>query len=171
MNGTHSAVELAQLERLRLAAADRPDIEVRDGYLGQQATRALIELTDAYASLHRAEGFGLTMADAMAAGKPVIATGYSGNLDFMDPATAHLVPYELMEVGSGAEPYPADAVWAEPDLDAAADLMRAVFDDRTAAAELGSAARTHVRERNGIHPAAQFLAAEILDRDGAVSEA
>ena len=92
----------------------------------------------------------------------MIATGFSGNLDFMDATIAHLVPYELVEVGPGAEPYPPGAIWAEPDLDAAAGLMRAVFDDRAAAADLGAAARRHVRERHGIGPAARFLAEEIL---------
>ncbi len=140
-NGPH---QLAELERLRLAAADRPDIEVRDGRFGRRQGRALLELCDAYASLHRAEGFGLPLANAMAAGKPVIATGFSGNLDFMDDANAYLVPYGLAEVGPGQEPYPAEAVWAEPDLDAAAALMRALADDRAAAAERGAAARGHM---------------------------
>ena len=67
VNGTHSPAELAQLERIRLATLDRPDVEIRDGYLGPVETRALFELSDAYVSLHRAEGFGLTMAHAMAA--------------------------------------------------------------------------------------------------------
>jgi glycosyltransferase involved in cell wall biosynthesis len=162
VNGDSGLLQVAELERLRLSTADRPDVEVRDGYLGPHETRALFELCDAYASLHRAEGFGLTIAEAMAAGKPVIATGFSGNLDFMDSATAHLVPYELVEVGAGADRYPADAVWAEPNLDAAAALMQALVDDRDAGARLGAAARQQILERNGLRPAAEFLAAQIL---------
>ena len=57
---------------------------------------------DAYASLHRAEGFGLTIADAMALGKPVVATGYSGNLEFMTDANGYLVPSTLVSDPGGS---------------------------------------------------------------------
>ena len=88
----------------------------------------------------------------------------------MDATTAHLVPYGLVEVGPGAEPYPADAVWAEPDLDAAAALMRALVDDRDAGAQLGATARQQIHERNGLRHAAEFLAAQILgDPAGALA--
>ena len=76
---------------------------------------AITQLVDAHVSLHRSEGFGLHLADAMAAGKPVIATGYSGNLAYMATENSSLVPYELVPVGFGNEPYPPDANWAEPD--------------------------------------------------------
>ena len=62
---------------------------------------------DCYVSLHRAEGFGLTLAEAMAHGKPVIATGYSGNLTFMNDGNSYLVPYKLTELeeeGGGSAP-------------------------------------------------------------------
>ena len=88
------------------------------------------------------------MAEAMALGKPVIATGYSGNLDFMTDANSLLVDHRLVPIGAGAEPYPADGEWAEPDIEHAASLMRRVFDDPAAARELGDRAaadisRTH----------------------------
>jgi glycosyltransferase involved in cell wall biosynthesis len=168
VNGTFGLSQLAQLERLRLSVLDRPDIAVRDEYLDAGEMRALYELCDAYVSLHRAEGFGLTIANAMAAAKPVIATGFSGNLDFMDAGSALLVPYRLVEVGPGAGPYPADARWAEPDLDVASELMRALVDDQDAAAELGATARSHILERHSLRRAADFLSAEII---GATSEA
>ncbi len=169
VNGSHGPAELDKLESLRLSVLDRPDIVVRDEYLAAPEMRALFELCDAYASMHRAEGFGLTLANAMAAGKPVVATGFSGNLDFMDPSTALLVPYELTEVGPGAAPYPPHAVWAEPDLDAAAELMRSLVDDRTAAEKLGSAARERILEQHCLRPAAEFLAAEILGTSASVA--
>ena len=71
------------------------------------------------------------MAEAMALGKPVIATGYSGNLDFMDEETAHLVPADLVAVPPGNDPYPAGSRWADPDLDEAARIMRQVADTPT----------------------------------------
>ena len=63
----------------------------------------------------------------MLLGKPVIATGYSGNLDFMTPETSYLVPWKRVKVGKGAEAYDANASWAEPDLDAAATIMKFVY--------------------------------------------
>ena len=68
---------------------------VIDGYLSAADKEALMAACDCYVSLHRSEGFGLTMAEAMAYGKPVIATAYSGNLAFMTEETSYLVPYQL----------------------------------------------------------------------------
>ena len=64
----------------------------------------------------------------MWAGKPVIATGYSGNLDFMNDDNSYLVDYRLVPIGSGNDPYPAAGTWAEPDSEHAARLMREVFE-------------------------------------------
>jgi glycosyltransferase involved in cell wall biosynthesis len=102
---------------------------------------------DCYVSLHRSEGLGLTMAEAMSLGKPVIATGYSGNMDFMTEENSCLVPWSPVLVGSGAEGYPASATWAEPDLEAAAQLMRRVFVDQEFASELGQRAQADIAQR------------------------
>ncbi len=134
-----------QLERLRVAALGRPDIEIVDAFLPPDRRDELIAGCDCYVSLHRAEGFGLTLAEAMAAGRPTIATGYSGNLDYMTPDVAHLIPSRPVAVDPGVEVYPAGAVWREPDLDAAAAAMRAVAADPDAARELGRRAQEHVR--------------------------
>jgi hypothetical protein len=86
------------------------------------------------------------MAEAMALGTPVIATGYSGNLDFMDDGTAYLVRHSLTTVGKGVDIYPPDGIWAEPDLDHAADLMRRVVERPDEARERGTRARESVLE-------------------------
>ena len=83
---------------------------------------SLMAAADCYVSLHRSEGLGLTMAESMALGKPVIATGYSGNLDFMTDENSFLVPFSWAPVPSGAGPYPVGTRWADPDLDAAAAI-------------------------------------------------
>ena len=119
------------LEALRLAVADRSDIMVIDEYYDAKHLAALMNAADCYVSLHRSEGFGLTMAESMALGKPVIATAYSGNMDFMSPETAYLVRWTKGSVPPDCAPYPIGANWAEPDLDEAARLLRRVFDTPT----------------------------------------
>ena len=83
----------------------------------------IIKFCDSYVSLHRSEGFGLTMAEAMFYGKPVIATGYSGNLEFMNADNSFLVNYEVCHVSSSLMNYDKNTVWSNPDIDHAAELL------------------------------------------------
>ena len=117
-----------KVELLKDAVDGRRDIIFKDGYLVPEEQDALIAACDAYVSLHRAEGFGLTMAEAMALGRPVIATGYSGNLDFMSEENSFLVPSKLVKVGAGNPPYSPGALWAEPDVGRAAGVIRQLVD-------------------------------------------
>jgi len=149
--------QVADLERIKWAARGRPDIVVLDHYLDAGENTALMAAADCYVSLHRSEGFGLTMAEAMALGKPVIATAYSGNLDFMDRDTAYLVPWTPGAVPPGCDPYPAGAQWAEPDLEAAATLMRHVYRHPEEAAAKGRLARERVLAEHGLAQRAAFV--------------
>jgi glycosyltransferase involved in cell wall biosynthesis len=135
------------LDELRWRVGDRPDIQLIDQHVDKDAYASLLARCDCYVSLHRAEGFGLTLAEAMALGKPVIATGYSGNLDFMTPANSFLVDYTLTRVGPDAELYPAEGTWAEPDVEHAAALMRQVWTESEEARGRGARAARDVRER------------------------
>jgi glycosyltransferase involved in cell wall biosynthesis len=112
---------------LMQAIDGREDIVLMNKYLDSHQSASLMNLCDCYVSLHRSEGLGLTIAEAMLLGKPVIATDYSGNLDFMKPETSYLVSWDRVKVGEGAEAYDANATWAEPNLDEAAALMREVY--------------------------------------------
>jgi glycosyltransferase involved in cell wall biosynthesis len=134
----------AQMMRLNAADLDHPDIIVIDGYLQPSEQRKLLSVCDAYISLHRAEGFGFTLAEAMALGKPVIATGYSGNLDFMTEENSYLVPYKLVRIPAGCDPYPQASFWAEPDIEVAAGLMRRVFERPEEARARGERARQDI---------------------------
>ncbi|MFN7147865.1 MAG: glycosyltransferase family 4 protein, partial [Microthrixaceae bacterium] len=140
LKGINGDVFPDKREELFDAAADRPDIEVWDRYLSSRDRLALVQSVDCYASLHRSEGLGLTMAEAMALGTPVVATAYSGNLDFMDEDSALLVPAREVLIGPG-HLYPADGHWAEPDLDVAAAHLRALKDDPELARRLVTAGR------------------------------
>lgn len=146
-----------QLARLRQWASDRPDVRVVDGYLSAADRDALAASCDCYVSLHRSEGFGLTIAEAMALGRPVIATGYSGNLTLMNEANSYLVPFRLTPIPEGCDPYPAGAEWADPDLDRAAELMREVYEHQDVASERGKQGREDVLRRHDIERAAGFV--------------
>jgi glycosyltransferase involved in cell wall biosynthesis len=113
----------AQIVELRAAAKDA-NITVFDRVLTPDEILSLMDACDAYVSLHRREGLGLTMAEAMLLGKPVIATRYSGNLDFMDDQNSLLVDYKLVHTGPSVPPYDSTALWAEPSVEHAAQLMR-----------------------------------------------
>ncbi len=132
-------------QRLVHETSDRSDIIVRDELLPAADRLALVAAADCYVSLHRSEGLGLTMAEAMAVGTPVIATAYSGNLDFMSSDSALMVPATEVEVGPG-QYYPAHGHWAEPDLDAAADLMHRVRSEPGLSAGLELAAAAALAE-------------------------
>ena len=154
---------LDQLERVRRAAAGRPDVIVLDTYLSPELHSALLAHCDAYVSLHRSEGFGLDMAHAMGLGKPVIATGYSGNREFMDEATSYLVDYELGPVGPGSDPYPADSRWAYPSLDHAAELLRRVVERPEEAQERGRRAAARIRTEFSLDARSGALAPMVND--------
>jgi len=156
-----------QLERLRVAASSRSDVHVMDGYVTTERQHALMASADAYVSLHRAEGYGLTIAEAMANGTPTIATAYSGNLEFMDETNSWLVAYDLVPIAPGCDPYPTDARWAEPDLDVAAAAMREVVADPANARVRGERAASDIGRLHAPATRAWF----VLDRLEAAAEA
>src|SRR5439155_18737497 len=112
-----------------LAAAD-PRVVVLDRLLSREDTFGLQSVCDAYISLHRSEGLGLGMAECMALGKPVIATAYSGNLEFMTHDNSCLVDFTLIPVKPGDYiDYEPGWMWADPDIDQAARYMVRLLDD------------------------------------------
>jgi glycosyltransferase involved in cell wall biosynthesis len=132
-------------EQVRAAAAGRDDIVVWDELLTRTDHVDFIASLDALVSLHRSEGVGLHLAEAMSLGVPVIATRYSGNLDFMDDDTAYLVDAALVPVGDdGGWAYPSTARWAAPDLSQAATAMRSVVTDRERREAVVAAARASI---------------------------
>src|SRR6185436_15940353 len=101
-----------------------------DVLLEHDALHELQSVCDAYVSLHRSEGLGLEMAECMALGKPVIATGYSGNLEFMSHDNSCLVDFRMVPVRPGEYIYYEDQwFWADADVDHAAHFMRKVVAD------------------------------------------
>jgi glycosyltransferase involved in cell wall biosynthesis len=152
---------LNDLERVRAAAQGRPDILVIDKYYASAEKNSIVDLCDCYVSLHRSEGLGLTMAEAMGLGKPVIATGYSGNLDFMTPDNSYLVDYEMGAVPEGCLPYPKGSAWAEPNLDQAAEYMRRVFEQPDEAAAKARRARHDILTKHSAAVAGAAVAQRV----------
>ena len=111
-------------------AAEGVNAVLREGYMARAELAGLMAVSDSYISLHRSEGFGLGIAEAMALGKPVIATRYSGPADFLTEANSYPVDYRLVTIPRDYGPYLEGFSWAEPDSDQASRMMRHVVDDR-----------------------------------------
>ena len=133
---SHSEFNKKEFYRL-LNAIKGYNITIADSVYTKEQIYSLMNACDCYISLHRSEGFGLTIAEAMALDKPVIATGYSGNMDFMNKDNSFLVDYSLVEVDGDYRIYKKGNFWAEPDIDEAADHMRRVFGKRSEAEDIG----------------------------------
>ncbi len=134
---SHSECAPEETERLR-QACQGSNLKVQDAVWPREAINALLATCDCYVSLHRSEGFGLTLAEAMYLGKPVIATAYSGNMDFMREDNSFLVRYKSVKLEKDYGPYKKGCVWAEPDLEQAAELMRHVYEHRQATASVAA---------------------------------
>ena len=128
-----------------LEAAKGLNVKFIDQYFDKDEIHALVSLCDCYVSLHRSEGFGLPLAEAMYLKKPVIATGYSGNTEFMNGKNSFLVDYKLIEIDKDYGPYKRGNVWADPDVGQAAELMRLVYEKRDLAKNIGEIASRDIK--------------------------
>jgi glycosyltransferase involved in cell wall biosynthesis len=134
-----------QRDEFKALVANYPSIHLIEGHLSREEIYALVNNCDCYVSLHRAEGFGLTMAEAMFYGKPVIATAYSSTMEFMNVGNSFLVKYDLVTLNEDAGPYKKGNFWADADIDHAATLMKYVFENPQQAQQVGARAAREVR--------------------------
>jgi hypothetical protein len=148
---------------IEAATTGRPDITLITRSLDPVESAAYAHHADCFISLHRSVDLGLPLAHAMAAGTPAIATGWSGNLEFMDTGDSVLVPYALVDAGGEAGPHAGMSQWAEPDVDAAAEAMRSLFDDHARATHLGRLAQAAIRARCSTAPAVRWLMTRFED--------
>ncbi|HUZ21480.1 MAG TPA: glycosyltransferase [Acidimicrobiales bacterium] len=131
-------------EACREAAAGRADVVAIAGALAPGEEDALLADADCYLSLHRSTAFALPLARAMAAGKPVVATGYGGCCEYLDEDHAAIVPFSLVTTTEEDRPFPAGVRWAEPDLDEAARALRRFAGDAGLGRETGARARAEI---------------------------
>lgn len=143
IKSSHASSEPERFQEF-LALTQKNNILFFDNVMSREEVEALTQLTDCYISLHRSEGFGLTIAEAMSFGKPVIATGYSGNVDFMPENATLRVNYKLVTIGQNYGPYEKGSYWAEPDLDHAAECMRQIYENPEQAKIMGENGREYI---------------------------
>lgn len=136
-----------------LRASAPANVQVVDAVWPYAQVKSLIASADALVSLHRSEGFGLTIAEAMALSVPVVATGWSGNTDFMDDTCAISIPSAPIPVEDPQGIYKGQT-WADPDVEAAARALRRLRADPVLASHLRQAGKRRVAER--LSPQAWF---------------
>lgn len=146
VSGLHEYPEA--VHSVRRAIAGDPRVNIVTDELKAHEMIALIKKVDAVISLHRAEGFGLLLAQAMLAGKPVVATDWSGNSEFMDSSNSFPVPNVLVPVHDPQKAY-CFGRWAEPDIDVAAQHLRTCFENEALRLETGRKAAQCIRNKFG----------------------
>jgi glycosyltransferase involved in cell wall biosynthesis len=145
INGEHASGDLASL---RDELLDDPAVTLIDQTLSHSELLSLIATCNCVVSLHRSEGLGLLIAEAMMLKKPVIATDYSGTTQFVTPETGFPVDYSLIPVKDGEYPF-AGGRWADPDIHHAAWLMRKVYGDPASAEARAERGRQLIEQNYG----------------------
>ena len=143
--GRYSEVTAA----LRKATAADPRIIVFEKSMTRAEIIGLIRSCDAYISLHRSEGFGMGMAEAMNFGRIVIGTDYSGSTDFLTPETGFPIKFALRPVAVHEYPWSNKQFWAEPDISSAAATMQLILRSPDIARERADAGQKIVRQKYG----------------------
>ena len=136
---------------------------VLDGYtnvylieetLSRDEVNSLTKCVDVVVSLHRAEGFGLVLAEAMLLGTPTVATNWSSNTEFMNENVACMVDYELITIEKDMPPFKAGNRWADANLDQAAEYMKKLYEDKEYYEMIRKNAKEYAKEKLGMDQAA-----------------
>jgi glycosyltransferase involved in cell wall biosynthesis len=153
--------ERHQEQWLGMQAAAKGDrrITLRNGHYTRDETLNLIRICDCYVSLHRSEGFGRGPAEAMLLGRPVVATNYSGNTDFMNGENSFPVKHRLVAIRDGEYPGAEGQVWAEADIRDAAGQMRRTYEDRKTVTVIAEQAQRFMQS----HYSAEAIGAKYAD--------
>jgi glycosyltransferase involved in cell wall biosynthesis len=121
------------------------NIKIVEKIFEKETLHNIIKGCDSYVSLHRSEGFGLTLAEAMFFSKPVIATGYSGNLEFMTNENSFLVNYKTTTVDSKIINYDKNTIWSDPDFEHMSELMKKVKENSDSVKEIAKKGNDTIR--------------------------
>jgi len=146
----NSRYAAGELQRMRDALDSALDVHILETELTRSDMLGLIKEADCVVSLHRSEGLGLLVAEAMALGTPVIATDYSATTDLLTVDTGYPVEYKLIELAPDDYPFARGQVWADPDVSHAAWQMRRAVDDSGNNGDMLRHARMKIIENHGI---------------------
>ena len=160
VSGVDGAPEEFRQFRESIADLDEQVVLV-DRVMSDNEMKNLVRCCDCFVSLHRSEGFGFGMAQAMFLGKPVVATGWSGNMDFMTPDTSLIVGHRLVRVPDGAYPHWEDQSWADPAVDEAAAHMIHLVDSPQSGYAVGRQAAHRVRAHFGFRATGMRVASRL----------
>lgn len=133
-------------KRLKEEIGNDPRIIFINNVLLPSEVLSLAKVSDCFISLHRSEGFGRCIAESMLLGKPVIATNYSGNTDYMFPDNSCPVNFELISLKKGEYPFGDGQVWANPDIENAAWYMQRVFEDEVYRKKISLAGKEYIKK-------------------------
>ena len=137
----------ADFAQLQAVAATLPGTVLITETLSRQDLYTLEASCDCFVSLHRAEGFGLAVAECMYLGKPVVSTDWSATAEFVHEANGCPVRARLVTLDRNHGPYAKGQTWADPDIGHAAEWMRRLFTDRALGERLGAAARATIERQ------------------------
>ena len=133
--------------------------------LSKTEVNSLIADCNVFVSLHRSEGFGLVMAEAMYLGVPCIATGWSANVDFMNRENSCLVDYGFVSVGENYHLATADQRWADPNIDQAADYMKRLSSDPAYYQQKAKSGKQFIREEYSLEKSAEKMKQRLKELD------
>jgi glycosyltransferase involved in cell wall biosynthesis len=149
------------MNELRASLTDVPAVTYVTQTLPREKMTRLQAACDIYLSLHRSEGFGLHLTECMALGKPVVATDWSANRDYLDVSNGVPVPYRLVEISETFGPYEKGQLWAEPDIEYATKALLALAADPVWRANLGACARARINALYSVESVATAVRARI----------
>ncbi|MFT4065274.1 glycosyltransferase family 4 protein [Paraburkholderia sp.] len=143
--------------------ADDSRIHIVSERLSRQDSTDFMACCDAYISLHRSEGFGRVIAEAMALGQPVVATNFSGNVDFCEPDTAFLVDGELIPLRPGDYLFAEGQYWCDPDVSTAAEQLKRMIDDAPLRERIAQAGKARIERDYSVEAVARAYARRLTN--------
>ncbi|WP_063890488.1 glycosyltransferase family 4 protein [Burkholderia ubonensis] len=147
---------------VRMASRDRR-IHIVSETLSRHDSVNFMASLDSYISLHRSEGFGRVIAEAMLLGQPVVVTNFSGNVDYCTPDTAFLVDGDLVPLRAGDYLFHEGQFWCDPDIDQAAQQIRRVLEDSETRTKIAGAGQQKLRDDYSIAAVARRYAAHLAN--------
>lgn len=157
-----------KLDKLRSRLKDYKNVYFVTNNLTRLEVDSLLHTSDVLVSLHRSEGFGLPLAEAMSLGKPVISTNWSASTEFMDESSACLVDYRLINLKKAIGPYEKGNRWADADTEHASYYMKMLWESKEYREAIGKNARKHITENLTYERAAGIIKnrlKEIYEKD------